>query len=89
MAEPELEKHGMGILEEYAGHLNSIDSSDPNARAFYEAMSGAIVCSDETVRTTPTEVVLALRQLWPYRTYLMLNGVAKLASMPAVCRVIC
>lgn len=73
MAELELEKHGMGVLAEYAEHLNGIDTPKATARPFYDVLVGGLVWSDETVPTTPMEVISALRPIWAYRTYVMLN----------------
>lgn len=73
MPDPDLALHGMAELESHAKLLDAIRIADPNAIPYYELMSGALVWPDEINDSTPTEVVWALRQLWAYRTYLMLN----------------
>lgn len=61
-------------LTKHASHLNSIDTPDPTASVKYEIMSGALIWSDETNTETPIYVIWALRQLFAYRTQLMLNN---------------
>jgi hypothetical protein len=65
---------GLYQLRTHADHLNSIDTPDPAAKAFFEIMSGAIVWSDETNARAPVYVTWALRELFAYRTQLMLNN---------------
>ena len=60
-------------LTTYAQHLNSIDAANPFATAKYEVMSGALIWSDETNSDTPVYVIWALRQLFAYRTRLMID----------------
>jgi hypothetical protein len=60
-------------LTTYAQHLNSIDTADPFATAKYELMSDALIWSDETNSDTPVYVIWALRQLFAYRTRLMID----------------
>lgn len=60
-------------LTTHAQHLNSIDTADPDATPKYELMSGALIWSDETNSETPVYVIWALRQLFAYRTRLMID----------------
>jgi len=60
-------------LTTHAEHLNAIDTPDPGAMARYEILSGALIWSDETRPDTPVYVIWALRELFAYRTHLMLN----------------
>jgi hypothetical protein len=60
-------------LTKHAEHLNAIRQPASSPEIFFELMSGALVWSDETNPTTPTEVVWALRVIFAYRTSLMLN----------------
>ncbi len=60
-------------LSTHAEHLSTIDTPDPQARAFYEIMSGALVWPDETKSDTPIYAIWSLRGLWAYRTHLMLD----------------
>jgi hypothetical protein len=85
MPDPDLSKHGMDDLAIFATHLNAIRTADPGAKPFYELMSGALVWPDETNSSTPVEVVWALRQLWAYRTYLMLNKNASVNTVWQKC----
>ena len=73
MTDPDLSKNGMEILVAYARHLDNINTIDPNAKARYEGLSGALIWPDETNRNTPFEIISALRQLWAYRTQSMLT----------------
>jgi hypothetical protein len=61
-------------LTAHAQHLNSIDTPDPTATPRYEIMSGALIWPDETNMNTPIYVVWALRELFAYRTRLMLDN---------------
>jgi hypothetical protein len=60
-------------LTNYAEHLNAICKPAWWPRVFYDAMSGALIWSDETNRQTPVEVIWALRFVVAYRTSLMLD----------------
>ncbi|CAN0340419.1 unnamed protein product, partial [Ectocarpus sp. 4 AP-2014] len=61
-------------FEQYAVHLNALDTAGSCEDVFYEIMSGALIWKDETSQDTPVEVVWALRTLWAYRTSLMLDA---------------
>jgi hypothetical protein len=62
-------------LATHADYLNAIDTADPGAVATYEILSGALIWSDEMKRDTPVYVIWALRELFNYRTHLILNDV--------------
>ena len=64
---------GLYQLTTHAQHLNSIDTANPSATAKYELMSGALIWSDETNTDTPVYVIWALRQIFAYRTQLMID----------------
>jgi hypothetical protein len=61
------------ILTKHAAHLNTLQTPAPDAKVFYELMSGALVWSDETTDDTPTKLFDALRMLWAYRISLILG----------------
>ena len=73
MGDEDYKYDGHYQLTTHADHLNSIDTPDPAATATYEFMSGALIWSDETNAETPVYVIWALRQLFAYRTQLMLD----------------
>jgi len=73
MSEDDLKYDGLYQLTTHADHLNSINAPVPSATAKYEIMSGALIWSDETNAETPVYVIWALRQLFAYRTRLMLD----------------
>lgn len=60
-------------LTNHASEMNRIRRAALWPRVSYEAMSGALIWSDETKDDTPTEVIWALRAIWAYRTSLMLD----------------
>lgn len=64
---------GLYQLTTHADRLNAINTPDPDAAASYEIMSGSLIWSDELNADLPIEVIWALRELFAYRTYLMLN----------------
>ena len=70
----DLRLYGMEELASHAAHLNEISAPDPNARPFFENMSGGIIWSDETLSNTSAVVICALRQLFYYRTHLILTN---------------
>ena len=74
MTDENLKYDGLYQLTTHAQHLNSIDTPNPAAKVFYEFMSGALIWSDETNDETPVYVIWALRQLFAYRTQLMLDN---------------
>ena len=55
-------------LREWAGHLDSIRTRRWFVRPFRDCMSDALVWPGETDRTTPVQVIWALRFLFHYRT---------------------
>jgi hypothetical protein len=61
------------MLQQYAGHLNSIRWRRWFARPFYEVMSDAIVWTGETNKVTPVRLIWALRPVFHYRTGLILG----------------
>ena len=73
MPEDDAKYDGLYQLTTHAQHLNSIDTANPSATAKYELMSGALIWSDETNADTPVYVIWALRQLFAYRTQLMID----------------
>ncbi|WP_145266389.1 hypothetical protein [Calycomorphotria hydatis] len=73
MLEDKLIYDGLYQLTTHADHLNAINTPNPVATATYELMSGALIWSDETKADTPVYVICALRQLFAYRTRLMLD----------------
>lgn len=74
MSDDDLKYDCLHQLTTHAVHLNSIDTPNPAATAKYEIMSGALIWSDETNTATPVYVIWALRQLFAYRTHLMLEN---------------
>ena len=71
----DLETYGMSALQLHAAHLNSICVSDSEAKIDYDILADALVWSDETEKSTPTDVIHGLRQLRHYRTHVMLNDI--------------
>jgi hypothetical protein len=61
-------------LTTHAQHLDAIDTPDPSATPSYELLSGALIWPDETNAETPVYLVWALRELFAYRTRLMLDN---------------
>jgi hypothetical protein len=75
MSDDDLIYDSLYQLTTHADHLNAIDTPDPGATVKYEILSGALIWSDETRRDTPVYVVWAIRELFAYRTLLMLNDI--------------
>ena len=71
----DLETYGMKALQFHAYHLNSIHVPDSEAKIEYDILADALVWSDETLVSTPTDVIQGLRQLRHYRTHVMLNDI--------------
>ena len=67
----DLETYGMTALQTHASQLNAICVPDPHAAISYDIWAGALIWADETVDSTPSEVICALRQLRHYRTHVM------------------
>ncbi len=63
-------------LRQWARHLDGIREPGVAAEPFVDVMSDALVWTDETISSTPTEVIWALRFVRHYRTGLIL-GVAR------------
>jgi hypothetical protein len=61
------------VLNTNAEHLNAIDSPQASPTIFYDIFSGGLVWSDETNKSTPHEVIWALRPIFAFRTGLVLN----------------
>lgn len=74
MTDVHLAYYGMEALKSHAEHLNSLCIPTPNASPDYHLLADAIIWPDETNGKTPTEVREALRQLWHYRTHVMLTN---------------
>lgn len=68
-----LETYDMTALEVHASHLNSICVPERNAAIKYDCWADALIWSDETIESTPHEVINSLRQLRNYRTHVMLH----------------
>lgn len=73
MPEVNLEVYGMGDLVKFAQELNAVSAPDPNAVAKYEILSDSLIWSDELESTRRIGASHALRQLFHYRTFLMLG----------------
>jgi hypothetical protein len=73
MSAEDLRNDALYQLTTHAEHLNALDTPDPHAAPQYEIMSGALIWPDETSESTPLTVIDALRQIWAYRTRLMLD----------------
>lgn len=71
----DLQRYGMAALQIHAAHLNAICTPDPNAAVAYDMLADALIWSDETVDSTPIDVIHALRQLRHYRTHVMLHDI--------------
>jgi hypothetical protein len=69
----DLETFGMMALEIHASHLNAICIPAPNAAVSYDILADAPIWSDETIESTPVDVIHVLRQLRHYRTHVMLH----------------
>ncbi|MCC9604238.1 hypothetical protein LOC67_27100, partial [Stieleria sp. JC731] len=69
----DLKSFGMEALEMHADHLNSLSTPDPDANIRYDILADALVWSDETVESTPNDLLDGLRQLRKYRTHVMLT----------------
>ena len=61
------------VLREWAIHLDGIRKRRWFVRPFRDCMSDALVWRDETVGTTPVEVIWALRLLFHYRTGIIIG----------------
>jgi len=70
----DLKSYGMEALEIHADHLNSLSTPDPDASVRYDILADALVWSDETIDSTPNDLINGLRQLRHYRTHVMLNA---------------
>jgi hypothetical protein len=71
----DLETFGMIALEIHASHLNAICHPAPNAAISYDILADALIWADETIESTPMDVIGALRQLRHYRTHVMLQNI--------------
>ncbi|MDB5344635.1 MAG: hypothetical protein JWP89_3012 [Schlesneria sp.] len=71
----DLETFGMMALEIHASHLNAICIPAPNPTISYDILADALIWADETIESTPMDVIGALRQLRHYRTHLMLHNI--------------
>jgi hypothetical protein len=74
MSDADLLKYGMGALMAYSQHLNALCAPDQSASPNYDMLADAIIWPDETITSTPSEVIWDLRRLRNYRTYLMLKN---------------
>ncbi len=74
MVDVDLAYYGMESLITHAQHLNALCTPSPNAAPKYDIMADAIIWPDETIESTPIEVIDALRQLRHYRTHVMLRN---------------
>jgi hypothetical protein len=61
------------VLNANAEHLNAINAPQASPTIFYDMLSGGLVWSDETDKSTPTKVIWALRPIFAYRTGLILD----------------
>jgi hypothetical protein len=61
------------VLNANAEHLNAIGEPQASPTIFYDILSGGLVWSDETVKSTPTQVIWTLRRIFAYRTGLILD----------------
>jgi hypothetical protein len=61
------------VLLQHADVLNAIHTADPSATVQYDAMSDALIWSDETTPDMPIELIWSLRMVFNYRTHLILG----------------
>lgn len=86
MVAPTLAKYGMESLESQAAVLNAFCEADPRATPFYDIMCDALVWSDERNPSLTSELIIALRQLWHFRTLCILKNERTENAVVAQCR---
>jgi hypothetical protein len=74
MVGPNLAKYGMESLESQAAVLNALCEPDPTATPFYDIMCDALIWSDERNPSLTSDIIIALRQIWHFRTLCILKN---------------
>lgn len=59
-------------LRDWAAHLDTI-TEQRVTQPFRDILADGLIWRDETIETTPFEVILALRLVWHYRTGLIIG----------------
>jgi hypothetical protein len=67
-------------LRLWAGHLDAITERRVN-QPFHDYLADGLIWRDETIDTTPTQVIWALRFVWHYRTGFIIGEQRRFADI--------